>query len=225
MKANITFSTHLVIEKEYYPQPASKFLPEWYKNMESYMGGKKEPIGNGQTSGTIKRCLPVFDAITAGYIITLPADVFISQKGGEPYYEWTNFGLIEFHPVEQAPTYPNTNGFIYPKFMNPWSIQTPKGYSSLFVQPFHRDSVFTIMPGIVDTDIYYAPVNFPFILNDKNYEGLIPAGTPIAQVIPIKRNKWQMNHNKLDFDPIMRKMKTKMFDKYKTMFWAKKDYK
>ena len=51
----------------------------------------------------------------------------------------------------------------------------------------HRESVFTIMDGIVDTDSYNALVNFPFFLNDWSYEGLIPAGTPMAQVIPFKR--------------------------------------
>lgn len=221
----ITFSTNLLIEKEYYPQPASKNIPEWYKNIESYFGGKKQPRGDGQTTGTIKKCIPVFDAITGGYLILLPADVYVSTKEGAPYFEWANLGLITFHPVEQAPNHPATNGFPYPKFMNPWAIKTPKGYSTLFVQPFHRQAPFTILPGIVDTDKYYAPVNFPFVLNDPTFEGLIPAGTPIAQVIPIKRESWQKNNDAIDYDTINAKLLTKFFDKYKNFFWHKKEYK
>lgn len=221
----ITFSTNLLIEKEYYPQPASKNIPEWYKNIESYFGGKKQPRGDGQTTGTIKKCIPVFDAITGGYLILLPADVYVSTKEGAPYFEWANLGLITFHPVEQAPNHPATNGFPYPKFMNPWAIKTPKGYSTLFVQPFHRQAPFTILPGIVDTDKYYAPVNFPFVLNDPIFEGLIPAGTPIAQVIPIKRESWQKNNDAIDYDTINAKLLTKFFDKYKNFFWHKKEYK
>ena len=158
------------------PKPASKFIPDWYKDVESYMGGIKKPTGQGTTTGTIKRCMPVFDAINAGYIITLPADVYISQKDGQPYYEWSSLGLVQFHPVEQAPNHPNRNGHnaAYPKWMNPWSIKTPKGYSVLFTQPFHRESPFSILPGVVDTDTYTAPVNFPFVLNDITFEGLIP---------------------------------------------------
>lgn len=221
----ITFSTKAIIEPEFYPKPADKYIPEWYKKTESYIGGKKEPSGDGNTTGTIKRCIPVFDAITAGYILCTPADVFVTQKDGVPYYEWSNLGLVEFHPVVQAPEHPRVNGFPYPKWINPWSIKTAPGYSILFVQPFHRDSVFTILPGIVDTDTYYAEVNFPFVLNDPKFEGLIPAGTPIAQVIPIKRDSWQMSIGQVDYEKIKIRLSSKMFDRYKNLFWHKKDYK
>lgn len=221
----ITFSTYLDIEKEFYPQPASKFIPEWYKNLESYIGGKKIPTGQGDTSATIKKCIPVFDAITAGYIISLPADVFVTQRDNSPYYEWSNFGLVQFHPVEQAPKHPLANGFSYPKWMNPWAIKTAPGYSTLFVQPFHRDSAFTILPGIVDTDTYSAPVNFPFVLNDSKFEGIIPAGTPIAQVIPIKRDVWNMQLGNADQVRVTTRLQSKMFDRYKSLFWHRKEYK
>lgn len=221
----ITFSTYLDIEKEFYPQPASKFIPEWYKNLESYIGGKKIPTGQGDTSATIKKCIPVFDAITAGYIISLSADVFVTQRDNSPYYEWSNFGLVQFHPVEQAPKHPLANGFSYPKWMNPWAIKTAPGYSTLFVQPFHRDSAFTILPGIVDTDTYSAPVNFPFVLNDSKFEGIIPAGTPIAQVIPIKRDVWNMQLGNADQVRVTTRLQSKMFDRYKSLFWHRKEYK
>lgn len=226
----IQFTNIVNIDKEYYPKPASKFIPDWYKELDSYIGKDKKPNGKGITNGTVKRCMPVFDAINAGYILVTPADMFISQKDGNPYYEWTNYGLIEFHPVTQAPTHPNRNEHLsYPKFMNFWAIKTPKGYSTLFVQPFHRESPFTILPGIVDTDEYFAPVNFPFVLNDIKFEGLIPAGTPIAQVIPFKRESWKMeigNHKDIELqNTITLKLKTKMFDSYKFLFRQSKEYK
>lgn len=211
------------------PKPASKEIPDWYKNTESYVGSEKKPNGNGGTTATIKRCMPVFDAISAGYIITSPADVWVSIKDGSQYFEWSNFGLIEFHPIEQAPLHPAKNKHAYPKWINPWSIKTPKGYSTLFVQPFHRESVFTILPGIVDTDEYYAPVNFPMVINDENFEGLIPKGTPIAQVIPFKRDSWTMEFGTEkdlnDQRNISAKLQTSFFDRYKNMFRANKEYK
>jgi hypothetical protein len=30
------------------------------------------------------------------------------------------------------------------------------------------------------------------VINDPMFEGLIPKGTPVAQVIPFKRDKWKM---------------------------------
>jgi hypothetical protein len=215
------------------PQPASKSIPDWYKNMDSYMNKEKKPTGAGKTDSTIKKCMPVFDAITAGYIIKTPADIWVSIKDIDgiksQYFEWSNFGLIEFHPIEQAPEHPSKKPYAYPKFINPWSIKTPKGYSVLFVQPMHRESIFTILPGIVDTDTYTATVNFPFVINDPDFEGLIPEGTPLAQVIPIKRDSWKTNIGSdkelKEQRNIATKLKTKFFDGYKTMFWDKKEYK
>lgn len=210
------------------PKPASKLIPDWYKDMESYITGKKMPSGVGGTMATIKKCMPVFDAITAGYIIESPADVYVSLKDGIQWFEWADFNLVQFHPIEQAPNHPNKKPFAYPKWMNPWSIKTPKGYSTLFVQPFHRDSVFTILPGIVDTDKYNPPVNFPFVINDPTFEGLIPKGTPIVQVIPFKRDSWSMKLGKnsdlkSQFNTF-KKMQSKFYDRYKTMFWTRKEY-
>lgn len=229
MSKEIIFTNTTTFEDLEQPQPASKFIPDWYKNLESYIGGEKKPIGDGKTAVTAKRCMPVFDAITSGYIITLPADVYVSVKDGQQYFEWSNFGLVQFHPIEQAPNHPLQKPYAYPKWMNPWAIKTPKGYSTLFVQPFHRESVFTILPGIVDTDTYFAPVNFPMVVNDLNFEGMIPKGTPIAQVIPFKRDSWKIKFGaKKEFieqATVNIKLQTKFFDRYKTMFWNRKEYK
>jgi hypothetical protein len=226
MKIIFTNTSGIDIEQ---PQPASKFIPDWYKNMESYTDGNKKPDGAGGTKATIKKCIPVFDAITAGYIITLPADVYVSIKDEQQYFEWSSLGLVQFHPVIQAPEHPNRKPHAYPKWMNPWCIKTPKGYSTLFVQPMHRESVFTILPGIVDTDTYTAPVNFPMVINDPNFEGMIPKGTPIAQVIPFKRENWQMEIGSIkelkEQNSITQKLQTKFFDRYKQMFWTRKEYK
>ena len=226
MKITFTNTSGADLEQ---PKPASRLVPDWYKNTESYVNKERKPLGDGSTSATIKRCVPVFDAITAGYIIESPADVFVSIKDGGQWFEWSDFGLIEFHPIEQAPEHPDKKPFAYPKWTNPWAIATPKGYSTLFVQPFHRESVFTILPGIVDTDQYTPSVNFPFVINDPAFEGLIPKGTPIAQVIPFKRDSWTMElGDKKDLEAqvkVSKKLRSKFFDRYKSMFWTKKEYK
>ena len=229
MDQNIIFtntSPYPDLEK---PVPASREIPNWYADLNSYMTDKKIPNPDGTTSATIKRCMPVFDLMTAGYLIKSPADLFVSSRDGAPFYQWPSLDLIDFHPVDQAPNHPYQNGTIYPKWHNYWSIKTPKGYSTLVIQPVHRQSVFTILPAVVDTDTYFAPINFPFVLNDINFEGLIPKGTPIAQVIPIKREDWTMKFGKkeetLEQARISQRMGTVFFDRYKTMFRQAKTYK
>jgi hypothetical protein len=95
----------------------------------------------------------------------------------------------------------------------------------------HRESEFSILPGIVDTDSYFAPVNFPFYLHDWGYEGTIPAGTPLAQVIPFKRDNWQMKITNEEDDTfketfkIIKGLKTVFFDSYKNRYRQEKIYK
>ena len=236
--ADIIFTDTSEVCESFTPKPASNYIPDWYKNMESYVNNQKKPTGDGTTSATIKRCMPVFDSLTQGYIITTYTDIYVSKKeiideNGKtdlvPWYEWASNSAIDFHPVEQAPTYPNNNGFPYPKLVNPWSIKTPKGYSTLFIAPVHRSNEFTILPGVVDTDTYLSPVNFPMILTNSNFEGIIPAGTPIAQVIPFKRDKWKMQIGGelqiKETEKLNNSLKTKFFDAYKTLFRQEKEYK
>lgn len=233
----ITFTKTIEVPEKFSPKPASTYLPEWYKQMESYTSGSKRPDGAGGTTATIKRCMPVFDAITSGYIIPTDVDVWVTQRRNEngelesTWYEWPSADPISWHPIEQAPNHPNRNGHVnsYPKWINPWAIKTPPGYSCLFVQPFHRESVFTILPGVVDTDTYTAPVNFPFVLNSMEFEGLIPAGTPMAQVIPFKRDEFEMEFgSEIDFKEqasTTRTLRSRFFDSYKDQFRSKKSYK
>jgi hypothetical protein len=246
----IKFTDTMGVPEEYRPKPADKMIPDWYKNLESYISGEKKPIGDGTTTATAKRCMPIFDAIVGGYILTTYVDVWVKQvpqvpEGTvldentdmskfptQPFYEWPTFGPIQFHPVEQAPDHParGAHTFSYPKWINPWAIATPPGYSTLFVQPLHRESVFTILPGVVDTDQYKAAVNFPFVLNEADkFEGLIPAGTPMAQVIPFKRDAWQMELGTMEDlneqAKIVSKLRTKFFDSYKTQYRQLKEYK
>jgi hypothetical protein len=231
----IKFTDTIGVPEEYRPVPASRIIPDWYKNLESYIGGEKRPNGDAQTTATAKRCMPIFDAITGGYIISTHVDLWISQRFNEkgklqPFYEWANFGAIAFHPKNQLPEHPDGEGheMAYPKWTNAWAIKTPPGYSCLFISPLHRETPIIVLPGVVDTDTYSAPVNFPFVLRDPKMDGLIPAGTPIMQVIPFKRDEWEMQIGDVkDFEAqakVTNKLRTVFFDSYKRQFRQPKEY-
>jgi hypothetical protein len=229
MAKEITFTNVLGLDF-FPPKPAVKEVPDWYRNTQEYVSDQgKKIVNGGNTASTIKKCIPVFDAITAGYILYTQVDLQISQENNLPYYTWSDQGAISFHPIVQAPLHPKRNEADYPKWNNPYAITTPPGYSVLFTQPMHRKSVFTILEGVVDTDTYKAPVNFPFVLNNTKWEGIIPAGTPMAQVIPFKRESWEhkigSDKERIEQDRITKKLKTLFFNSYKRQFWSRKEYK
>lgn len=233
----ITFTSTIIDPTLPEPIPASKKIPEWYKSIPRYIGGKKKlPTDVNATNGTIKTCMPVLDVMTSGYLILSSADVFIQKTEQGRFYNWASYDLITFHSQGQVIGYPKLEKKMklenVPKFTNHWIVQTPRGYSSLFMTPFHRDLPFTILPAIVDTDSYFNAVNFPF-LPDPDFEGLIPKGTPIAQVVPFKRDNWEMSIEHMDDSRDSQKnwlrvskgLHTEFFDKYKRNYWVGKSYK
>lgn len=213
------------------PKPAVKQIPDWYKDTPEYTGDQGRKItGSGSTPHTIKKCIPVLDAMTAGYILYTQVDVQVTQVDGLPYFHWAGQDAIGFHPIEQAPLHPAKKDAPYPKWSNPYAIKTPPGYSTLFLPPMHNpNGIFTVLEGIVDTDIYQAPVNFPFILNDVKWEGIIDAGTPMIQVIPIKRDSWKhkigSDKERMEQSMITNRLNILFFNSYKKQFWSRKEYK
>lgn len=229
MSKDINFSNSLGVDF-FPPKPAIKNIPQWYLDTPEYLNGVREHIEGQQTPHTIKKCIPVFDAMTSGYILYTQVEVEVLQKEGHAYFQWPSQEAISFHPIEQAHLHPQQNGSQYPKWINPYVIKTPPGYSSLFLPPMHNaNGIFTIFPGIVDTDKYYSPTNFPFTLNDPKWTGIIPPGTPIAQVIPFKRDSWKMSTTDMEIVEesriIFAKLKTLLYNGYKKQFWTRKEFK
>lgn len=215
--------------------PASEFVPEWYRKSPSKIPGLNTEIDLLQpkaTSSTYKKCTPFFDALTLGYMVFLNADIEVTRKpDGMPYLAWrTDRPMITEHSNDQWTGLLVPDGyspFVY-KWHNPLMINTPKEYSLLFTNPFNRfDSNFITITGLVDTDLYNLSVQFPFFIK-KDFVGIIEKGTPIAQIIPVKRDSWEREIHKAD------PMKTKvLIDKYfatikrsyKNNHWVRKIYK
>ncbi len=230
MSINIEFvDTTGGIDSNYWPTPAKKSIPEWYKKMEPYHDGQKRvhPSGTATTS-TIKKCIPVFDAMTSGYIIPFPTDVLVRIIEGKTTFHWPDFQMVHFQKAFQVDGHPQTvPGEDVPKWKNPWSIITPKGYSCFITSPLHREAPFYNLEGVVDTDTYFNPVQFPFIMKDISWEGTLPAGSPMAQVIPFKREKFEMSVEQKDLEKVKKSNKlinSKFFDGYKKLFWSRKEY-
>ena len=221
------------VADEYRPRPAKLNLPGWYKETGAYVDGKREAYMDerGFVSATIKKCLPFYDAMSAGYLIFSPDDVEVTDAPVGKFYRWPSIG-VAFHPKSQLGKLPvdlgESNGVA--KWASPWSIRTPRGYSCLIVNPIHRQTPTRIFEGVVDTDTYLPPIQFPFVLTDPKFTGIIPAGTPIAQVIPFRRESFR--HEVLESTEERRtvieksesRLRSTFFNGYKERFWSPKDY-
>lgn len=217
------------------PQPASKYVPQWYKDIPQFMDNAskiKLLVGDERnaTNSTLKRCVPFLDAITTGYTYTLADDLSISQNNGVcEILSKTGSKLISTHDISQF------NGLHIPeeyynavfKFENPWAFNLPLGYSMMFTHPVNRlDLPFFTLTGFVDVDSYDIPVQFPFLLR-KDFEGILEGGTPLVQFFPVKREPWQITSEQYDERSRLksiRKFHSKINRSYQNQFWHKKIY-
>ena len=213
------------------PKPAKDYIPQWYKDLERTRTPYKHHITPSLgTNFTVKMCVPFLDAYVTGYMITTPCDILAVLDPEYPNrLNWSyDFPVVENHKVDQI------KGMLMPKefeetpykWNSPWRIVTPKNYSTLFMHPLnHFDLPFQTFSGVVDTDSYTMPVNFPFLLR-KDFEGVIPKGTPIAQVIPIRRDSWTsektqyLEKNRFMLDDL----RSTLSRAYKERFWNRKEY-
>lgn len=208
------------------PLPAHKYMPQ-------YFAGLAPQLTNNPQDATVKRCVPFLDAVSAGFIIPMWSDVWVKARDGEINIDFPKDLPMDQslgqHSIEQIPVHPLSKtpyGKMPMKWINPWGVKTPKGYSCLFTSPYnHMEKRFLILDGVVDTDTYYNQVNFPFFWTGGDGEFFIPQGTPLVQVIPFKREKMKSEIKVIDKDKHQKvngKLKTVMRHAYRTMFWHKK---
>jgi hypothetical protein len=219
------------------PGPSSRYLPEWYKKMPNFVDGQTSFAignpGNNATNTTLKHCSPFLDALTSGYIWSLPADIQVAKREEGFFFNWMVDGvLVTDHTAAQHPGLPaphNGEPFVM-KWSFDYRITTPKGYSTFFMHPANRNDLpFRTFSGIVDTDKFNLTVQFPFQLIPDPLRDtfIIPKNTPVVQMMPFKRESWKMEREKFcegEYEKNMISFRSTITKSYKKMFWSKKKY-
>lgn len=179
------------------PELARRMAPDWYKTMPM-----ENPLPEGGADLTVKHCLPFLDALTHGFVMPLSADVTVTD--GRFDWDWPHAeSPLGFHFPTQAPGVPFVDGDeVVVKAHNYWTIRTEPGWSILFTHPLNRlDLPFRTLSGLVDTDGFDAlPVHFPLLWVDRSFTGTLPAGTPVAQCIPVKRERLEIETRAMTAD-------------------------
>lgn len=217
------------------PFPASEAIPQWWKNASPYVkgpennNGKKIIIENLESNASFKKCVPMLDLLSSGYIVPLWSDVQVRIKDGSPLITWrvqkNVFELHDGQEVEIPHGYQKTQF----KFLNQWIPKLPKGYSALIMSCVgYPNSPFKAMQAIIDYDKTTHPL-FPPVYLKEGFEGIIEKGTPMFQIIPFKRNNWtskfsflKNGQQEINSD---RDVKATIVNNYVKNFWEKKTYK
>lgn len=214
----------------YLPAPSSKAMPNWYRKMSKHLSDDKAPDRNGNIPLTVKACPPFLDSMISGYTIFTEYDLHFSIVDEKHLIQWkAGNELIELHGEKQLAEEQIPSGFSNQplKFNNLWQIKTPKGYSTAFMHPVNRtDLPFFTIAGIVETDTYKNIINFPFLIR-SDFKGTLPAGTPIVQLFPFKRERWNMQIGDADQREIEKaklQLNHKLIGSYKAQWWQRKEY-
>lgn len=218
------------------PFPASNAIPKWWKDSTPYSidsnnpDGKKIIIENFESNASFKKCTPMLDALTSGYIFPLWADVQIRQENDMPYITWrVSRNVFEIHGQDSSKV-ESPEGYyeVAFKYMNYWHIKTPKGYSTLITHPFgYQKLPFKTITAVIDTDMTTHPIVVPLWIKN-NFEGILETGTPMFQAIPFKRSDWKSEFSKYEngrYERLFDKnVKATIVNNYVKSFWEKKNY-
>jgi hypothetical protein len=177
--------------EECMPKPAHKFIPTWWKNLL---------VSKGYDTSTVKDCPSFPDFFSQGFIVPMWMDSILEYNKESD--RWDAFAPSEMkpwgiHPHSQFLDYTDakmygSKGSIVFKSESPWKIITPPGYSVMQMPLFyHFDDDFSILPGIVDTDIHHE-MNQQVLYHGDGKKIFIKRGQPFVLYVPFKRTDYDM---------------------------------
>lgn len=224
-----------------YPRSAKFYIPEWWRKIDSIIGGKPDYLSDSSLNTSVKHCMPYIDALACGYIQELSTDLYIdiSKDSSDEFVIKINYSLqvpgvvpIKYRTYPKNSTIQKFPDGYYPiefTWTENWIPDTPVSWSTLYTHPMNRyDLPFITLSGVVDTDLGGVNINgsIPFYIKE-GFSGVIPAGTPIYQMIPLKRESWKSDVEKYSeyrYFRDMSKLKKYFTGGYVKNFWHKKRY-
>lgn len=199
--SNIQFVSrvpHLSELNDVAPRPAREFIPSWWKNM---------PANHAvdtvfPEAPTAKSCPGFPDFLTQGYVVPMWADTTLRFDSNSGKWQWrcgqpgSPYRINYFDPIQFLKYAPASHLGVQAtavfQLESPWRIITPPGYSIYqFPMFYHFDRDFSVLPGIVDTDIYSIVHHETFYFGDGE-EVFIKRGTPLVHIIPFKRTDFEL---------------------------------
>ena len=194
----------LTAESDSAPKPTIQTIPDWYRKADRFAvkpNGEywQDPMVGGKIP-TWKACPAIFDIMGTGYVYRTPCDIEFYEENDVikvKVLDDKNKDFIQVRPPMPQFVPPMGYHEFHFAWWSDWAVKVPEGYSVLYTQPFNRFELpFLTTSGIIDNDQVNLPGTMPFFVV-KGFTGILPAGTPYAQMLPFKRENW---HSEVDAD-------------------------
>jgi hypothetical protein len=229
-KRLIKFATQIVSYTSSFV-PSQTQIPEWYKKtMLTPKGLNKNTI---PSVFSLKACSPFLDSFTSGYMLLTPCDIAVNNENySDTHTSWNiaqgfdPIGIRNNTEANELLPIPEGHSLQHFTWILQLCFQIPKGYSVLLTHPLNRhDLPFTTLSGIIDGPLTPPIGQLPFFIK-KSFNGIIPKGTPFAQVIPFKTENWNSEEDDSIFnEELFNKMSARTSQHwYKKNKWKKKKY-
>lgn len=228
------------------PTPATFSFPSWWKDIPRYLpvdSSEEMYVPEGiphSAVATIKNCPAISDSMSFGYTLYFPVDLYVDATNPDklvinyPRITVPTLDIVglEFSSETVSKT---TRGFksskdfheLVIKISPLWGIKTEKGYSVWVTHPVNRNDLpFKTIDAVVDSDSFPARFPFSFFIR-KDFKGVLQAGTPMAQVIPFKRENFSSEIIDVDLEDVIRISEisfSRFSNYYKKLFWTRKKF-
>lgn len=184
--------------------PAKEYTAKWMELARNdYVEQLKSQVGR---FGHVFQCPGIFDLFNHGFIIPAWHDILIKTNGNLTGFSWMT-PTVEFMDLTEGravvgkhedgldkylPKKPWALNSII-KFNTPWHVVAPKGVKFLVIPVAYTDTYeFESTIGILDPGIS-SEINIQVYWNIIKGEHVIKAGTPLAHIIPISDEKFEMS--------------------------------
>lgn len=183
--------------------PASKYITNWQKRArEDYKVSSKRSKGR---MDHIAQCPGIFDLNKHGYILPMWHDVLIETMGDGKEFKWT-VPTSDIHELAEGkeiiskqqtgvetlmPVKPWSMTSLI-KFNTPWNVIAPKGVKFIMIPIAYPDSFeLESSIGILDPSVS-TELNVQAFYNIPKGEYFLKAGTPLAQIIPLSEQQFEL---------------------------------
>jgi hypothetical protein len=169
-------------------EPASKFLPNWWKSLDASYEIYNEKFNVNHRKSTLKRCDSFVALYKKGFILPLWTDMQVQTNENSYGCMFSdNSTDVVSHDRKQfdSPTFSN---LLHMKIISPWVLQEKTGCEFSWNLPWWNNveqrNDFYVLPGVIEFKYQHA-TNINMFINNTPRNFMIAAGTPLVHMIPI----------------------------------------